>query len=270
MAGDEVVATHLDELRLVDRALLLGCWAASAEPTSRRRSDRGGQVAFERRGLIRTDHRIGLRDRLDQRLRVVVRRCGIQRVGRADLADLSEVHNHDAVRHVLYDGEVVGNEDQREPVGLLHVLEQVQDLRLHRYVERRHRFVADDDLGVHHDGAGDADALTLAARELVRLTRTGLIRIDADRLEDLSDLGLLFGLRAPLPDVQRLGHDVHDLAARVQRGDRILEDHLHPRAKLTDLRRRQLREVLPLQHDRARRRRRQLHDRPPGRRLPAP
>jgi hypothetical protein len=54
------------------------------------------------------------------------------------------------------------------PSSLLQVLQQVDDLRLDRDVERRDRLVADDELGLDGERAGDADALALAAGELVR------------------------------------------------------------------------------------------------------
>ncbi len=52
---------------------------------------------------------------------------------------------------------------------VLQVLEQVEDLRLDRDVERRDRLVADDQLRLERERAGDADPLALAARELVRV-----------------------------------------------------------------------------------------------------
>jgi hypothetical protein len=51
----------------------------------------------------------------------------------------------------------------------LQVLQQVDDLRLDRHVERRHRLVADDQLRAPGQRPGDADALALAAGELVRI-----------------------------------------------------------------------------------------------------
>ena len=48
-------------------------------------------------------------------------------------------------------------------------LEQHQDLRLHADVERRDRLVGEDQVGPERERAGDADALALAARELVRI-----------------------------------------------------------------------------------------------------
>jgi hypothetical protein len=50
----------------------------------------------------------------------------------------------------------------------LQFFEQVQDLRLHADVQRRGRLVADDQLGLHRQCAGNGDALPLAADELVR------------------------------------------------------------------------------------------------------
>jgi hypothetical protein len=56
----------------------------------------------------------------------------------------------------------VGDEDVREAVIPLEVLQQVDHLRLHRYVERGHGLVADDELGLDGERTRDADPLTLA------------------------------------------------------------------------------------------------------------
>ena len=48
----------------------------------------------------------------------------------------------------------------------LQLDEQVEDRRLHRDVERRGRLVADDELRVARERAGDRDALLEAAGEL--------------------------------------------------------------------------------------------------------
>ena len=125
--------------------------------------------------------------------------------GRRHLADLAEVHHHDDVRHVLHDRQVVGDEDERDAVLDLEVLEQVEHLRLHRHVERRHRLVADDDLGVEHERPGDRDALGLAAGELVGAAVHRRVGVDADVVEHLADLGvtLLLEALAVAPDADR-------------------------------------------------------------------
>src|ERR1700730_1701697 len=81
------------------------------------------------------------------------------------LDDLAEVHHSDAIADVLHHGEVVGDEDIREPEFALQVLEQVDDLRLDGDVERRHRLITDDELRVQRKRSSDADALPLASRE---------------------------------------------------------------------------------------------------------
>jgi len=49
----------------------------------------------------------------------------------------------------------------------LQILEQVDDLGLYGDVERRDRFVENDEIRLERQGAGDTDPLTLAAGELV-------------------------------------------------------------------------------------------------------
>ncbi len=64
----------------------------------------------------------------------------------------------------------------------LQLLEQVEHLGLHRDVERRDRFVADDELGLDRQGPGDADPLPLAAGEFVRVAAQ-VARLQADFFE---------------------------------------------------------------------------------------
>jgi hypothetical protein len=61
-----------------------------------------------------------------------VDRAPVQLLGRRDLDDPPEVHNGDAIGDVSYDGEVVGNEDIRQPELVPEVVEQVDNLRLNR------------------------------------------------------------------------------------------------------------------------------------------
>ena len=69
---------------------------------------------------------------------------------------------------------------------VLQVHQQIDDLRLDRHVQRGHRFVADDQLRTQRQRAGDADALALAAGELVR-ERGHVLRSQADALEQIGD-----------------------------------------------------------------------------------
>ena len=89
---------------------------------------------------------------------------------------------------VLDHRQVVRDEQVGEAELLLQVLEQVDDLRLDRHVERRDRLVADDQLRLDRERARDADALALAAGELVRIA-AHVIGLQADGLQQLRRRG---------------------------------------------------------------------------------
>ena len=160
------------------------------------------------------------------------------------------------------------DEDVGEPELALEVLEQVQDLRLHGHVERGHRLVADDQLGVDREGARDADALALAAGELVR-EAVVVLRVQPDDLEQLLDALLDLRLGAHLVHLERLGDDEADALARVQRRVRVLEDHHHLAPVRTHLGAGQARDVAAVEDDPAGRRIEEAHDAARHRRLAA-
>ena len=81
--------------------------------------------------------------------------------------------------------QVVRDEQVRQVELVLEVLEQVEDLGLDRHVERRHRLVADDQLRAERERPGDADALALAAGELVRVPVV-VLRVQPDELHELA------------------------------------------------------------------------------------
>ena len=70
---------------------------------------------------------------------------------------------------------------------LLQLLHQVQDLRLHRDVERRGRLVADQELRLAGQRPGDRDALALTTGEFVRVAVV-MLRGQADLLHQGQDL----------------------------------------------------------------------------------
>src|SRR5438552_18333151 len=102
------------------------------------------------------------------------------------LDDAPEVHHRDLVADVADDAEVVADEEVREVELALERLEEVEDLRLHRDVERARGLVEHDELGVERERARDADALALAAAELVR-EAVRVVGGQADLLRQLAD-----------------------------------------------------------------------------------
>jgi len=108
----------------------------------------------------------------------------------------------------------------------LQLLQQVDDLGLNRYIEGGDGFVADQEQRVGGQRAGDADALALAAGELVgeAVDETAVQPDEGHEfLHALDALGL--GV-AQVVDAQRFADDAADRPARVERGERVLEDHL--------------------------------------------
>ena len=165
------------------------------------------------------------------------------------------------------------NEQEREVEPLTQVEDEVEDLRLDRDVEGGHGLVGEDELRRHREGTGDADALALAATELVRVA-PGVLAPQPDLLEVVPGalvahlpiapavLGIGLG-QHPLPD------DVADRHPRVQAGHRVLEDDLHAAAHLLEVVALALEDVLALEPRLALGRLLQAEQRPSEGRLPA-
>ncbi len=96
-------------------------------------------------------------------------RRGIQLVRIRDLDDFTQIHHGDTVRNVMHHEQIVGDEQIRDAQLVLQLLKHIDDLRLNRHIQRRNRLVADDELRVHRECPGNADALPLAAGELMRI-----------------------------------------------------------------------------------------------------
>src|SRR5665647_2994970 len=197
---------------------------------------------------------IGDRHRREQRLGVGMLRIFVEHCAVRDLDDLAEVHHGNTIGDVLDHRKIVGDDQVGEVELVLEVFEQVDHLGADGHVEGAHRLVADDELGVERQGAGDADTLALPARELVRVA-LGVLGAEPDGLEQLEDALLALGLGTDLVDIERLADDIAHAHARVQGGVRVLEDDLHVAAQPLHLRPRGGHDVDALEGDRAGRRR---------------
>ena len=143
---------------------------------------------------------------------------------RRALHDLAEIHDGDVVGDVADDGEVVRDEQIRQAPFGLEIGEQIQHLRLHGDVERAHRLVAHDELGLDRERARDPHALALPPRQLVRvaLRERG---VETDLIEERGDRAL-----EPV-DLERLAQRLLHGHPRIERAVRILEHDLHPPAQ---------------------------------------
>ena len=147
-------------------------------------------------------------------------------VAAAVLDRVAEVHHHHVVGDVADHRQVVRDEDVGQPELVLQVLQQVEDLRLHRQVERRDRLVEHQQHRMHHDGAGDRDALALAAREHVRIA-VEVLGLQPDLQQHLHrPVAALAGGHRGV-ELQWLAEHVADLLPRVQRAVGVLEHDLH-------------------------------------------
>jgi hypothetical protein len=187
--------------------------------------------------------------------------------GRA-LDDPPEVHHRDPVADVPDDRQVVRDEQVGEAQPVLEPLEEVDYLRLDRHVEGRDRLIGDDEVGVEGERPRHPDPLSLATRELVRVADR-VVGVEPDGGEQLPNPLPSLRLRADVVDVERLGDGVSRGHPRVERGVRVLEDHLEPTAQVLELPPVDGGDVRAVELDRARRGLVQPHDRPPGRALAA-
>ena len=129
---------------------------------------------------------------------------------------------------MAHHGQIVGDEQVGHAEARLKLLQHVDDLRLNGNVQRGDRLVADDEVRLAGQGAGDADALALTAGELVGIA-VQVILLQAHALHQLAhavvDVLCVHALVA-----QRLADDAGHGHAGVQRRVGILEDHLHAAA----------------------------------------
>src|SRR4029077_14408876 len=166
----------------------------------------------------------------------------------ADLDDLPEVHHGHAVGDVPHDRQIVRDEDVGQTEVALQRLEQVDHLRANRDVEGRHRLGGGDPLTGGRESPRDADALPLAARELVREAIRMLGR-EADDAEQLVHTGTPLGATGATVDQERFAGDVANGHSRVERRVRILEDDLHLAADLAHLTALEARDVPAVEDD---------------------
>ncbi len=183
--------------------------------------------------------------------RVRVRRLVDDLVHRADLGDAAGVHHRHAVAGLGDHAHVVRDQHHRCAALTAHALEQLDDLRLDRHVERGGRLVGHDQLGLGRQRQRDHHALAHAARELVRVVVDALLGGgNAGVLQQLDGtLARLVGVHRQV-GLDGLDQLAADAVERVQRGQRILEDGADlAAADVAHLLVRQMVDALALQQD---------------------
>ena len=136
---------------------------------------------------------------------------------------LAVTQYEDVVAQVAHDTEVVGHQDQAQPVVDGELLQQVEDLHPHGDVERADRFVGHEQCGPRSDRACDGNALLLAAGELVRVAPPPL-GVEPDCREHLDDPRVVVARHVEADE--RLTHDRRDGHAWIERRQRVLQHDL--------------------------------------------
>ena len=140
------------------------------------------------------------------------------------LDDLAVLHHAKPIGDPAHDAEVMGDEQQRHAEPLLDVLEKLDDLRLHRDIERGGRLVGDQEVGLIGERHGDHDALALAAGQLMRIGAEPRLRIgNADLAEHLDDPRPRRSAGEPAMQKQNFADLLFDRMQRVERRHRLLE-----------------------------------------------
>ncbi len=180
-----------------------------------------------------------------------VLRIGEDLGGRSGLDDLALGHDADPIGDLADDAEVVGDEQHGHAVLVLERLQKLEDLRLHRDVERRRRLVGDQELRPVGESHGYHHALALAARKLMRVGAEPLLRFaNTDLLEELQRSRAGGRTLELLVDFQDFADLLLDRVQRIERCHRLLEDHGDVvAADMPELVVARLQEILPVEED---------------------
>jgi hypothetical protein len=113
----------------------------------------------------------------------------------AKLDDLAQIHHSYCSRHLASDSQIMGYEQQGQAKFVLKITQQIENLSLHRYVERADRLIGHDEFRIQRKSPRDCDALTLTtAKCLWKLPARS--RRQPNQLQQLSD-SLLAGSPCP-------------------------------------------------------------------------
>ena len=224
-------ASHVDVAQSLERRENRVAPAALDVRAPRVEAATGRRVARRRHVARDVDQAAALpdrRDRTEQTRRVGVSGLHEDVLDRRLLHHLARVHHHDALGHLGDDAEVVADEQDRDPGVGLHLADELEDVRLHGDVERGRGFVGDQERGLARQRHRDHDPLAHAAAERVRvLRRARLPPRDLHPVEHLDRALPRVLARHVHVAADGLGDLLADGERRVERANRLLEDHGH-------------------------------------------
>ena len=246
MTGNCVTTSAKIKSRLNISALIIRIRASRMEAASAGWVEGARHLAGQLDSLysLRT---IDRRNRRQQRARIGMSRIRVKIVARGDLNDPAKVHDRGALADVLDHAQVVRDKKVGQTKPLLKVLQEVYDLRLNRNVERRNRFVENEERGLDRKRARDSDPLALAAREFMGMAVEG-VRVETNHLEQMNDSLFFFAAARETMYFNTLADDRPHAHPRIQRGVGVLKDELHPAAQGAQLASTERGEIAALEH----------------------
>ena len=193
------------------------------------------------------------RDRGQESFGIGMGRSREERVRARRFDDASGIHDDHAVGVPRDHAEVVRDEQDRHPELLLQAVEQLENLRLNRDVQRRRRLIGNQHLRVADERHRNHHALPHPPRQLMRVVVDALVGVgDADQAQHLDRACARGALGQMLMDDRRLGDLVADRKDGIQRRHRLLEDHRDLiAADRAELGRRQREQITSLELDQA-------------------
>src|ERR1700716_1614685 len=170
----------------------------------------------------------GARRRPHQLAGVGMRRRGENLARGRRLHHMALFHHRHTVAIGRGEPEIVGDEDGRHAALFGELDDEVHDSLLRRHVEPGGRLVGDQQLGTARQRQRAHDALAHAAAELERIGMVALARTGDPHLVEALDrlVRERRGIRLRML-VQHILDLVADLADRIERSARVLEDHRH-------------------------------------------
>src|SRR5215831_15530979 len=149
----------------------------------------------------------------------------VDRFYRANLNDVAEIHHQDPITDELHDVQIMRDEQIRQVQLLLQLHEEIQHLRFDRFIEGRNGLIENDQARSQSQGTGNVHALLLPTGEFVRIARPEQLRVKANCPQEVTCQGS--GRRGfGAMHARSVGDGVMDWHTRVERGVRVLEDHL--------------------------------------------
>ncbi len=116
------------------------------------------------------------RHRRQQRLSIGMFGIAQHFVHTAPFYNSPQIHHSHFISKIFHHRNIVRDEQICEPQTGLQFLQQIQNLRLYRYVQRAGGLVANQQPGIDRQSTGDGDTLTLTTGEFVRVAPFGFRR----------------------------------------------------------------------------------------------